>query len=107
MIAKDNRPFFRLCRLRGANFDEEAHPFAELRDIVGVRLYMSGQNVWPSQTQVNHWAELARASPGWPIDCLHWEGEGDARKPVAAARMVYVIPEANKEHARHENETIA
>lgn len=102
MIARDNRPFFRVCRLRGEGFDVESHPFAELRDIVGVRLYMSGQNVWPSQSQVTHWAELARAAPGHPVDCLYWKGEGDDRKPVAAARIIYVIPTIKGDSA-HEN----
>ena len=95
MIAQD-RPYFRLCRLRGPNFDVESHPFAELRDIVGVRLYMSSQEVWPSQLQVNHWAALARSAPGHPVDCFHWQGEGENRRPVAAARIVYVIPKSIK-----------
>ena len=40
-------------------------------------------------SKVQHLAELAYASPDWPVDLTHFEGSGDNQRLVWSARIYY------------------
>ena len=83
---------FHICQLIGGAFDVEsptlrATPSSE----AGIALFFSAIGLSPTAIQIRHWAALARAGNGAPVDCIVWAAipVTEERRPVGAARLRY------------------
>lgn len=85
--------YFFCQRLAGPNLDVPTHPQSFPKEIEGVAIFANMVGVMAARLEIAHWCELARAAPGHSVDCFYWEGEGAARIPRAAFRLIY-CPEA-------------